>query len=164
MSLVERFSEAMVEEMMTLAYAEAKRGSACGDGGPFGAVVVNAAGEVLAAAHNRVLAGHDPTAHAEVVAIRTACEKLQTHDLAGCTIFSSCEPCPMCLSAIIWANIGAVYFGGTRHDAAGIGFRDQMIYDYLAGAGDEVLQVRRLDRAACRALFEEYQAAERQMY
>lgn len=164
MSFVERFSKEFVDEMMKLAYAEAKSGSACGDGGPFGAVVVSAAGEVLAADHNRVLAGCDPTAHAEVSAIRAACARRGTHDLTGCAIFSSCEPCPMCLSAIIWANISEVYFGGTRHDAAEIGFRDQMIYDYLDGAAEDVLRVRRLDREDCRALFAEYREADGQMY
>lgn len=159
-----RFEAAFVDEMMELAYDEAKRGSAAGDGGPFGAVVVSAEGEVLAAGHNRVLVDHDPTAHAEVVAIRAACKRLGSHDLAGCVIFSSCEPCPMCLSAIIWANIADLYFGGTRVDAAEIGFRDQAIYDYLAGSGTDVLGVRELDRAACRRLFAEYQAAKREMY
>lgn len=159
-----KFEATFVEKMMTLAYEEARHGSECGDGGPFGAVVVNSRGEVLAMGHNRVLAEHDPTAHAEVVAIRAACAKLQTHDLTGCTIFSSCEPCPMCLSAIIWANIGELYFGGTKHDAAHIGFRDQAIYDYLAGEGEAVLAVQKLDRKACRQLFAEYQAAEGRMY
>lgn len=158
------FTADFVDEMMRLAYAEAERGSACGDGGPFGAVVVGADGEILAAAHNRVLADHDPTAHAEVTAIRAACAKLSTHDLTGCAIFSSCEPCPMCLSAIIWANIGDLYFGGTKVDAAEIGFRDNAIYDYLNGESDGVLSVRRLDGAACRKLFAEYRAAEREMY
>ncbi len=158
------FTAAFVDEMMALAYAEAKRGSACGDGGPFGAVVVDADGKLLAAAHNRVLVDCDPTAHAEVVAIRAACRAVGSHDLTGCVIFSSCEPCPMCLSAIIWANIGELYFGGTKYDAAEIGFRDQAIYDYLAGADEQVLAVKCLDRAACRRLFAEYRADGREMY
>lgn len=158
------FAKAFVDEMMSLAYKEAEIGSAKGDGGPFGAVVVDSKGEVLAVAHNRVLADCDPTAHAEIVAIRAAGQKIKSHDLSGCTVFSSCEPCPMCLSAIIWANIGLLYFGGTKHDAAAIGFRDSAIYDYLAGGGDDILQVRRLDREECRALFADYQQAERQMY
>lgn len=158
------FTADFVEKMMNMAIAEARQGSSQGEGGPFGAVIVDAAGELLAAAHNRVLAGHDPTAHAEVTAIRAACARLGTHDLSGCTIFSSCEPCPMCLSAIIWANIEQLYFGGTRADAAAIGFRDQAIYDYLAGENACALTVRRLDSAACRRLFAEYQAGGRAMY
>lgn len=158
------FSADFVAEMMALACAEADKGSRAGEGGPFGAVIVSDKGEILAAAHNRVLAGHDPTAHAEVQAIRAACEKLGTHDLAGCTMFSSCEPCPMCLSAVIWANIRRLYFGGTRADAAEIGFRDQAIYDYLAGENPLGIEVFRLDGAACRRLFAAYRADGRAMY
>ena len=158
------FSADFINRMMALAYDEAAKGSAAGDGGPFGAVITDASGRVLAAAHNCVLSAHDPTAHAEVGAIRAACAGLGTHDLSGCTIFSSCEPCPMCLAAIIWANIKQVYFGGTREDAAAIGFRDQAIYDYLAGDNTLGLAVQRLDAAACRELFAEYRRQERKMY
>jgi tRNA(Arg) A34 adenosine deaminase TadA len=102
-----------------------------GHGGPFGAVVVKD-GEVIAAASNEVLLNRDPTAHAEVVAIRRACEQLASHQLDGCVIYTSCEPCPMCLGAIYWARPDAVYFAGTREDAAEAGFDDQYIYDEAA--------------------------------
>jgi tRNA(Arg) A34 adenosine deaminase TadA len=98
-----------------------------GRGGPFGAVVVKE-GEIIAEGVNRVTATNDPTAHAEVTAIRDACRKLQTFELKGCEIFTSCEPCPMCLGAIYWARPDRVYFGNTAADAAGIGFDDSLIY------------------------------------
>ena len=97
-----------------------------------------------------VLKNHDPTAHAEVMAIRDACKALGTHDLTGCEIYTSCYPCPMCLSAIIWANITKVYYGNTKEDAADIGFRDDMIYNYLSsltrGDKDETLELVAMDR------------------
>lgn len=96
-------------------------------GGPFGAVIV-CRGEVVGRGWNRVLSANDPTAHAEIVAIRAACRKLRTFRLAGCQLYTSCEPCPMCLSAIYWARIQKVYFGNTRSDAARIGFDDDFIY------------------------------------
>lgn len=100
-------------------------------GGPFGAVIVKD-GEVLAAAANRVVPNHDPTAHAEVLAIREACAKLETFNLAGATIYASCEPCPMCLSAIYWAGIERICFANTKTDAAAINFDDSFIYDQFA--------------------------------
>ena len=99
-------------------------------GGPFGAVVVKN-GEIVGRGSNHVLANNDPTAHAEVTAIRDACKNLGTYDLTGCEIYTSCYPCPMCLSAIIWANIKKVYYGNTKEDAAKIGFRDDFIYSFL---------------------------------
>lgn len=99
-------------------------------GGPFGAVVVKN-GEIVGRGSNHVLANNDPTAHAEVTAIRDACKNLGTYDLTGCEIYTSCYPCPMCLSAIIWANIKKVYYGNTKEDAARIGFRDDFIYSFL---------------------------------
>ena len=99
-------------------------------GGPFGAVVVKD-GEIVGRGSNHVLANNDPTAHAEVMAIRDACATLGTYDLSGCELYTSCYPCPMCLSAIIWANIKTVYYGNTKEDAASIGFRDDFIYNYL---------------------------------
>ncbi|SMD05884.1 nucleoside deaminase [Pedobacter africanus] len=101
-----------------------------GIGGPFGAVVVRA-GKVVAKSANKVTSSNDPTAHAEVSAIRLACKKLKTFDLSGCTIYTSCEPCPMCLSAIYWAKIDTIYYGNTKVDAAAIGFNDKFIYDEL---------------------------------
>lgn len=100
-------------------------------GGPFGAVIVKD-GEIIAEGVNRVTAHNDPTAHAEINAIRAACQKLHTFDLSGCEIYTSCEPCPMCLGAIYWAHLDKIYYGNNKHDAADIGFGDAFIYDELA--------------------------------
>lgn len=99
-------------------------------GGPFGAVIVKD-GRIVAEGVNRVTAQHDPTAHAEVQAIREACRKMETFDLTGCEIYSSCEPCPMCLGAIYWAHLSHLYFAGTKIDAARAGFDDAFIYEEL---------------------------------
>ena len=99
-------------------------------GGPFGAVVVRN-GHVVAKGANRVVANNDPMAHAEVVAIRNACRELETFNLEGCTIYASCEPCPMCLSAIYWAGIKRICYANTKRDAAAIAFDDSFIYDQL---------------------------------
>lgn len=106
------------------------------EGGPFGAVIVKN-GEVVATGVNRVTNSLDPTAHAEVCAIRAACKTLNTFDLRGCEIYSSCEPCPMCLSAIYWARIDKLYFAGTKYDAAEAGFDDSFIYDEFARSQSE---------------------------
>ena len=99
--------------------------------GPFAALVVRGE-QVLAEGTNRVTDTNDPTAHAEVVAIRAACARLQSFQLAGCDLYSTCEPCPMCLGAIYWAHPARVFYGNTREDAAGIGFDDALIYQELA--------------------------------
>jgi tRNA(Arg) A34 adenosine deaminase TadA len=99
-------------------------------GGPFGAVIVRN-GKLIAKGSNRVVPNNDPTAHAEVVAIRNACRELQTFDLSGCTVYASCEPCPMCLSAIYWAGIERICYANTKRDAAAISFDDSFIYDQL---------------------------------
>lgn len=100
-------------------------------GGPFGAVIVKD-GEVVATGVNRVTKQHDPTAHAEIVAIRAAAAKFANFDLSGCEIYSSCEPCPMCLGAIYWAHLDSLYYGNTKADAKGIGFDDSFIYEEIA--------------------------------
>jgi tRNA(Arg) A34 adenosine deaminase TadA len=99
-------------------------------GGPFGAVIVKD-GEIISEGTNRVTVDNDPTAHAEVSAIRQAAKKLNTFDLSGCEIYTSCEPCPMCLGAIYWAHLDEIYFGNTKTDAKNIGFDDSFIYDEL---------------------------------
>jgi tRNA(Arg) A34 adenosine deaminase TadA len=99
-------------------------------GGPFGAVIVKD-GKIIATGVNRVTANTDPTAHAEVNAIRKASKKLGTFDLAGCDIYTSCEPCPMCLGAVYWAHIDKMYYGNTKADAKNIGFDDSFIYDEI---------------------------------
>lgn len=101
-----------------------------GQGGPFGAVIVKD-GMVVARSANKVVQTNDPTAHAEVSAIRLACKELETFDLAGCEIYTSCEPCPMCLGAIYWARIDKIYYANTKADAAEIGFDDHFIYQEL---------------------------------
>jgi tRNA(Arg) A34 adenosine deaminase TadA len=101
-----------------------------GKGGPFGAVVVKD-GEIIASGHNQVTSTNDPTAHAEVVAIREACKVLRSFQLTGCELYTSCEPCPMCMGAIYWARPDRVYYANTKADAAKIGFDDQFIYDEL---------------------------------
>lgn len=105
-------------------------------GGPFGAVVVKN-GKIIGCGSNHVLKNNDPTAHAEIMAIRDACKNIKSYDLSGCELYTSCYPCPMCLSAIIWANIKTVYYGNTKEDAANIGFRDDFIYDYLKNKSDK---------------------------
>lgn len=115
---------------MRMAIELSEENVASGLGGPFGAVVVRD-GQVIAKSGNRVTSTNDPTAHAEVSAIRLACTALETFDLSGCVIYTSCEPCPMCLSAIYWARIGTIYFANTKTDAAQIGFDDKFIYDEL---------------------------------
>ncbi len=102
-----------------------------GNGGPFGAVVVKD-GKAISEACNRVTATNDPTAHAEVLAIREACQKLKTFDLKGCELYTSCEPCPMCLGAIYWAHLDRVFFGNCAADAREIGFSDAFIYEEIA--------------------------------
>ena len=99
-------------------------------GGPFGAVIVKD-GEIVAGSSNSVTIHNDPTAHAEVSTIREACRKLGTFDLSGCVVYTSCEPCPMCLGAIYWARIDRIYYGNNRNDAAAIGFADNFIYEEL---------------------------------
>lgn len=99
-------------------------------GGPFGAVIVKD-GKIISTGVNRVTTNNDPTAHAEVTAIRKASKKLGTYDLAGCQIYTSCEPCPMCLGAVYWAHLDKMYFGNTKTDAKNIGFDDSFIYDEI---------------------------------
>ena len=139
------------EELMRKAIALSKENVANG-GGPFGAVIARD-GEIIATGVNRVTSNHDATAHAEVSAIRNACAKLGTHDLSGCEIYSSFEPCPMCLGAIYWAHLDRLYYGNDKHDAANIGFDDSFIYDEL----DLKPEQRRL--ASSRLLSEEALAA-----
>ena len=105
-------------------------------GGPFGACIVKD-GKIIGKGSNHVLKNNDPIAHAEVMAIRAACKKIKSYDLSGCELYTSCYPCPMCLSATIWANIKKVYYGNTKEDAAQIGFRDDFIYDYIKNLSED---------------------------
>jgi tRNA(Arg) A34 adenosine deaminase TadA len=116
-------------------------------GGPFGAVVVRN-GEVIWRGHNHVVTNNDPTAHAEVIAIREACRVLDTFDLTGCDLYTTCEPCPMCYAAAWWSRITTIYYGSDRHDAAAIGFDDAAIYDDLEG-GERSLEMIQTEREIC---------------
>jgi guanine deaminase len=118
------------DQFMLEAIKLAEAGMQSGHGGPFGCVIVRA-GEIVGRGHNRVTSTNDPTAHAEVTAIRDACANLETFQLTDCELYTSCEPCPMCLSAIYWARIPTVYYGNTRQDAAAIGFDDDFIYQQV---------------------------------
>ena len=119
-------------------------------GGPFGACVVKN-GKIIGKGSNHVLANNDPTAHAEIMAIREACKNIKSYDLSGCELYTSCYPCPMCLSAIIWSNIKKVYYGNTKEDAKNIGFRDDFIYNFINNLDydiqdDKILNLECIDR------------------
>ena len=119
-------------------------------GGPFGACIVKD-GKIIGKGSNNVLANNDPTAHAEVMAIRDACKNINSYDLSGCELYTTCYPCPMCLSAIIWSNIKKVYYGNTKEDAADIGFRDDFIYDFinklfLTEEDNKILELKSMNR------------------
>lgn len=119
-------------------------------GGPFGACVVKN-GQIIGKGSNHVLANNDPTAHAEIMAIRDACKNIKSYDLKECELYTSCYPCPMCLSAIIWSNIKKVYYGNTKEDAADIGFRDDFIYQYIQNLAqnqqdNSILNLTSMDR------------------
>ncbi len=137
-------------------------------GGPFGAVVTRD-GEIIGSGFNTVVSNLDPTAHAEIIAIRTACRTLKTHDLTGCELHTSCEPCPMCLGAIYWARIGKVYYSATREDAAAAGFDDNNIYIELNRPIDErrvqFVQSLEATRVVARAILEAWKTkSNRQHY
>lgn len=146
-----------MNKFMQIAKENADKGILNNEGGPFGAVIVDENNNIISNGNNQVLNQKDPTAHAEIVAIREACRKLNTYDLSNCTLYTSCEPCPMCLSAIIWANIKKVYYGCTKHDADKIGFRDDIIYQYLKGEKTDLIDLQEMDREECLKTFEEYQ-------
>jgi tRNA(Arg) A34 adenosine deaminase TadA len=126
----------MQREFLERAIELADLGMRAGQGGPFGAVIVRA-GQIIAEGQNQVTSNHDPTAHAEVCAIRAACRAVADFSLAGAEIYSSCEPCPMCLSAIYWARLDRLYFAASREDAAEIGFDDAFLYREIALAPPE---------------------------
>jgi len=134
-------------DYMLEAKKEADKNLTLNEGGPFGAVIVKN-GQIVGRGHNKVLKNNDPTCHAEMEAIRDASQKLGTHDLAGTELYTSCYPCPMCLSAAIWANIHKIYFGNTAEDAADIGFKDEKIYDFIKGncQDKELVELTKLDR------------------
>ena len=145
-----------MNKYMRMAINEARKGIRAGHGGPFGAVIVKD-GVVVGKGHNQVVKNNDPTCHGEMMAIHKACKKLGTFDLSGCELYTTGEPCPMCMAAILWANIKKVYYGFNIVDTEGIGFRDKVFYE-MQGHLDEM--VIELDRKACLKLYAEYAAIE----
>ncbi len=150
-------------QYMQMAIDEAYEGIRNHHGGPFGTVIVKD-GEVVGRGHNKVLLCNDPTRHGEVDAIRDACSRLGTYDLSGCTLYTTGEPCHMCLCACMWANIGKIYYGCTIEDNGLIGFRDDK-FDQIFGGRDKLPRyMTKLDRMACLSLFKDYARAEHTTY
>ena len=144
------------QKIMKQAKQNADNGIRQKEGGPFGAVITDKEGNIISNGNNQVLKQKDPTAHAEMLAIRNACKKLDKYDLSDYILYTSCEPCPMCLSAIIWSNIKEIYYGCTQEDAAEIGFRDEAIYEYLKGKNKDLISLKQMDREECIKTFNEY--------
>lgn len=146
-----------MNKYMRMAIKEAEKGIKNGHGGPFGAVIVKD-GEVIAKGHNQVIKNQDPTCHGEMMAIHKACKKLKTFDLTGCEIYTTGEPCPMCLAAILWANISKVYYGCNIYDTEDIGFRDSVFYEFQNDEEKKKAFVVEMDRKACLKLYDKYKA------
>lgn len=144
-----------MNKYMEIAIEEAYKGINKNEGGPFGSVIVKD-GKVIASAHNQVVLNSDPTCHGEMQAIRAACAALGTFDLSGCELYTTAEPCPMCLSASLWANIEKIYYGCTIADTDRIGFRDEKFYNAMNMKLDAPGYLVRLDRDECLKLFEDY--------
>lgn len=140
-----------MNRFMKLAVDEARKGINARHGGPFGCVIVRD-GAVVGSGHNEVIKQSDPTCHGEMMAIRNACKKLGSHDLSGCELYTTAEPCPMCRGAIMWANISKVYYGCNVADTDSIGFRDKVFYESEEKFSEE------LDRSECLKVFAEYAA------
>ena len=153
------------KEIMELGIKRAGRTMKANIGGPFGAVVVKD-GEVISIASNTVLRDNDPTCHAEMNAIREACKVLGTYDLTGCELYATGYPCPMCLSAIIWANIKKVYVCGLAKDAEEIGFRDDFIYDFIRNGNNNAMTLKIIptDRKPAQELYAEYEKMNKVIY
>lgn len=144
---------------MRMALAEALGGMRANQGGPFGAVIVAEGGRVVARAHNRVIATKDPTAHAEIEAIREASRALGTFDLSDCVIYASSEPCPMCLAAILWARIPRILYGCTHEQAAMAGFADEDIAGVIRGTSTaSPVSLEQLDEKECLIALREWEA------
>ncbi|MFP4563933.1 MAG: nucleoside deaminase [Spirochaetia bacterium] len=147
-------------EFMEAAVEEARNGLEHLHGGPFGAVVVRN-GKIIGRGHNMVLSTNDPTAHAEMLAIREASQKVNSFDLSDCVIYTSCEPCPMCFAAVHWAKMRKMYYGCTKEDAAKIGFDDEYIYKVFRGTAEKLqVETVQLHRNACLVPFSEWEQLE----
>lgn len=146
-----------MNKYMFVAIEEARYGIRHGHGGPFGAVIVKD-GEIVGRGHNQVILNNDPTCHGEMMAIHDACKRLGTFDLSGCEIYTTGEPCPMCMGAILWANFDKVYFGCNVIDTEDIGFRDNKFYNRTEEERQQFSIC--LDREECLMLYEEYKSIE----
>lgn len=141
---------------MKVAIDEARKGILAGDGGPFGSVIVKD-GVIIGKGHNHVVSRNDPTCHGEIDAIRDACKNINSFDLSGADVYTTGEPCPMCLGAILWANINKIYYGCSIKENDSIGFRDEIFYKNLSISTkkmkDRIIQI---DHEECKELFKEY--------
>ena len=152
-----------MNKWMKIAFNEATDGMLSNEGGPFGAVIIKD-DKIIASAHNQVLISKDPTAHAEINAIRLASKKLNSFDLSGCVLYTTCMPCPMCLGAIMWSRIQNVYYGATEQDAARGGFDDLNFYEKLRGE-HKGLDLKQIDHKQNASLFDTWNQKEnRKMY
>ncbi len=147
-------------DYMDEALKEAYIGIENNHGGPFGCVIVKD-GKIIGRGHNRVLVNHDPTCHGEMEAIRDACKNLGTHDLSGSTLYTTAEPCPMCMGAILWANIREVYYGCSIKDTGRIGFRDDEFYETFS---NRTSVIKEASKEKCLELFDVYQKKNAQRY
>jgi len=152
-----------MNEFMKLAIEEARSGIEKKHGGPFGSVIVKD-GRIVGQGHNRVLKNNDPTCHGEIAAIRDACYNLDSFDLAGCEIYTTGEPCHMCLCACMWANISKVYYGCTIEDNGRIGFRDDKFNGIFSGRDKLGDYLEEMDRDECLKLFDEYLKMQHELY
>ena len=155
-----------MNDVMKKAFEKARETMNKNFGGPFGAAIVDKDGKILSVASNSVLKDHNPTAHGEVNAIIEACKNIGSEDLSGCTLYTTAYPCPMCLGAIVWANIDKVYYGCTAEDAADIGFRDDYIYEFIKSDMKDisVMDLKQIDREECLELMKEYKEKNKQIY
>lgn len=144
-----------MNKFMEMAIEEAKKGILQGHGGPFGCVIVKN-DEIVGKGHNEVLKNNDPTCHGEIMAIHEACKTLNTFDLTGCEVYTTGEPCPMCLAAILWANIEKVYYGCNIFDTEKIGFRDNKFYKFQNNPSQRQKMIKELDRDQCLKLYDLY--------
>ena len=152
-----------MNEYMRMAVDQARLGIERGDGGPFGCVIVKD-GEVIGMGHNQVLKDGDATNHGEMVAIRNASERLKTYDLSGCEMYTTGEPCHMCLCAAMWANISKIYYGATLSDNASIGFRDEKFENIFSGREKLHDYLINIDREFCLEVFKEYKEMDKTIY
>ena len=152
-----------MNQWMSIAIKEAMDGINQNDGGPFGAVITRN-DSIISTAHNEVLKSNDPSAHAEVMAIRNACKHLKTPHLSDCTLYTTCEPCPMCLGAIYWARIPTIYYGCTNEDAGKLGFIDQYMHDMFSIQVNDQHKLIQIDHDACMAVFDHWKKKDCHLY